>query len=437
MSEKEEVKEQEQETKTAPPIDTESIIKSAVEEARKAFQAELAQKPTKNPGTVKVTGAEEDRALQASPFTFGEFLMAVKDAGMGMVDKRLLPLRSEDGFNMTKGVGDNLVGSMYHQAYLKNLKQTGLAEGTGALGGFLVSTDQRMDIMSRVYDVGELLQRASMFRVSANSNAMTFNADAETSRVDGSRRGGVRGYWLAEAGTKTASYPEFRQIELKLKKCAALVYATDELLADASALESYIMRIMPEELRFIVEDAMVNGTGVGMPLGILASGCLVSVGKETGQAAATIVAENVNKMWARMWAPSRRNAVWLYNQDCEPQLRLMQIPVGTGGVAVYVPPGGFSAAPYGTIFGRPCIPCEYAATLGTQGDIILADLSEYYMIEKGGIEAASSIHVNFVYDETVFRFVYRVDGQPAWNSALTPFKGTNTLSPFVVLDTRS
>jgi HK97 family phage major capsid protein len=75
--------------------------------------------------------------------------------------------------------------------------------------------------------------------------------------------------------------------------------------------------------------------------------------------------------------------------------------------------------------------------VGDQGDIMLADLREYQMIEKGGIQAASSIHVMFVYDETVFRFVYRVDGQPKWNSALTPKNGTTTVSPFVVLDARA
>ena len=59
------------------------------------------------------------------------------------------------------------------------------------------------------------------------------------------------------------------------------------------------------------------------------------------------------------------------------------------------------------------------------------------MIEKGGMESASSIHVKFTTDETAFRFVMRVDGQPTWNAALTPSNGSNTQSPFITLDTRS
>ena len=103
-----------------------------------------------------------------------------------------------------------------------------------------------------------------------------------------------------------------------------------------------------------------------------------------------------------------------------------------------MPAGGLSDLPYGKIYTRPVLPIEQCATLGTVGDIILADLSQYLLIEKGGIKTASSIHVQFLTDETAFRFVYRVNGQPVWNSALTPFKGTsNTLSPFVALATRA
>lgn len=39
-------------------------------------------------------------------------------------------------------------------------------------------------------------------------------------------------------------------------------------------------------------------------------------------------------------------------------------------------------------------------------------------VDKGGVSQASSIHVRFLYDEQVFRFIYRVDGQPIWNTKL-------------------
>jgi len=223
-----------------------------------------------------------------------------------------------------------------------------------------------------------------------------------------------------------------------LRKVAALIYATDELLMDANQLQSVILDVGPEELRFQVEDAIVRGLGGFQPLGILAAPATITVAAELGQLANTVVSENILNMWSRMWAPSRANAVWYINQEVEPQLQTMAMAVGAGGQLTYTPPGGLSVAPYATLLGRPVIPVEYCSQLGTVGDIILADMSQYYLATKGGVRADSSIHVAFLTDETVFRFVYRVDGQPSWAAPLTPYQATAgaTLSPFVLLATR-
>ncbi len=106
----------------------------------------------------------------------------------------------------------------------------------------------------------------------------------------------------------------------------------------------------------------------------------------------------------------------------------------------HMPAGGLSGAPYATIFGRPVLAIEQCQTLGAQGDIIFADLTNGYILaEKGGIKSDMSIHVRFVNDESCFRFVMRVDGQPVRASALTPYKGgaDNSLSHFVTLDART
>jgi HK97 family phage major capsid protein len=171
-------------------------------------------------------------------------------------------------------------------------------------------------------------------------------------------------------------------------------------------------------------------------MGIMKAPCLVTVPKDNGQAAATVSLNNILTMWARMWIRSRKNAVWFINQDVEPQIYQLSQTVGTGGLPMFLPAGGLSAAPYSTLFGRPIIPIEYASTLGTPGDIILADFSQYVLADKRGVQAATSMHVRFLTDEMTFRFTYRVDGEPLWNVPLTPFKGANSKSPFVALAQR-
>ena len=313
---------------------------------------------------------------------------------------------------------------------------SGMAESVPSDGGFLVDTEVSGEILKNVWSSGAILPRISKVTLGGNKNAMKFNGLDETSRVDGSRAGGIVAYWANEADLKTKSKPSFRKIELSLNKLVGLCYATDELLDDAPALAMTINEGFKAEFDFKITDAIINGSGAGQPLGILNAGCVVSVGKEAGQAADTILFENVNKMWSRLMAASRPNAVWIINQDCEPQLNTMSIAVGTGGIPVYMPAGGAAASPYSTLFGRPVVPIEHCQTVGTTGDIMLCDFSKYKAIDKGGMKGDVSIHVQFIYDESVFRFVYRFDGQPVLASAITPFKGTNTLSHFVKLDDR-
>ena len=345
----------------------------------------------------------------------------------------------DEGDRKFEGFGDQLravVIAAQEGIVDPRLKATGLSEGVPSDGGYLVQTDFAKELISRVYETGQVASRCKKIKISPNANGLKMFGIDETSRATGSRWGGVRAYWLAEGGTKTAADPKFRMMELGLKKLIGLYYATDELLQDASALESVVKQAFTEEFAFRVDDAIINGTGVGQPLGILTSGCLVTVSKETGQASTTLLAENVIKMRARMWARSRTNAVWFINQDIEPELHTMSFASGTAGIAVYMPANGLSGKPYGTLYGLPVIAIEQCQTLGTLGDIILADMSQYILIDKGSMASASSIHVKFTTDETAFRFVYRVDGQPLWASALTPFKGSNTQSPFVVVESR-
>lgn len=350
---------------------------------------------------VKPTPAKDNEKRFAS---FGEQLMAAYRAAMpgGKVDERL-STRAASGLN----------------------------ESTPSDGGFLVQQDFVTELLKRTYETGILASKVKKIPISTNANGMKINAIDEDSRANGSRWGGVQTYWEGEADELTASKPKFRQMELSLKKLTGLCYATDELLQDAAALEAVIRQAFAEEFGFKIDDAILSGSGEGEPLGILNSGAIVTVAKEASQTD-VITVENLIKMWNRLWSRSRANAVWYINQELEPYLYTLKI----GDKPVYIPAGGLSEKPYGTLFGRPVVPIEQCSAAGEVGDIILADIGQYLLIDKGGIKSASSIHVRFLYDENVFRFIYRVDGKPIWTKPLTPYKGSATVSPFVTLAKR-
>ena len=313
---------------------------------------------------------------------------------------------------------------------------TGASELVGADGGFLVQTDLQSGLLDDVFSAAVLAPRTTRREVGAGFNGVKFNTIDETSRATGSRYGGVRAYWIAEGGTKTASRPKIKQIELTLQKLAGLYVATDELLQDTTALESFVRPAFVSEFAFVVDDAIIRGTGAGEPLGILNAPALVSVAALVGQAPDSIEYDNAVAMIARLAPTSIRNARWYMNQGIWGLLPLMTLTIGTGGVPVFLPPGAASDAPWGTLLGRPIEVIEQASAPGDVGDILLADLSQYLLLRKGGIQSDSSIHVYFDTDETAFRWVLRINGRPLKTSALTPYKGSASTSPFITLAAR-
>lgn len=348
------------------------------------------------------------KALSAAQSAaFGDMLMATRRAALG------------------RGLDDNLIEA-----------SLGANESVPSDAGFLVEKDIADGLLRRTFEIARIGSKVRRIPLSARSNGIKINALKDDSRATGSRWGGVQGYWIGEGDSLTPTRPKFRQMNLELKKLAGLIYCTSESLQDTTALSAIIGEAFPDEFSFMLDDAIFEGSGAAVPLGFMNGGGKVTVAKEGGQAAKTINFENVTNMWARLPARSMASAEWWVNQDCLPQLMGMSMVIGTGGVPVYLPPGGLSGSPYGTLMSRPVVPIEYCSTLGTEGDIVLADPSQYVMIDKGDIQYATSIHVAFLTDEQAFRFIYRVDGQPVDDKPITPFKGTNKQASFVTLGTR-
>ena len=310
-------------------------------------------------------------------------------------------------------------------------------ESVPAEGGFLVIPEFAQGLIKRTYDVSLISKEC--FKMPMASSRLIMHAVDEDSRKDGSRWGGILAYWLAEAGTYQPTKPKFREMQFVANKLIALSYATEEQLADGPAWEAYVNEAVPQELAFQIDTAVYSGGGAGSPLGITNSGAVLVVAKVSGQTAGTIVIANILQMWSQMWARSRANAIWFINQDIEPQL----IPLTLGApslaqILIYSAPGiNGNPGPYGKMFGRPVIPVEQASTLGTQGDIMLADMTQYILAQRADVRADTSIHVAFLTGEQAFRFMLRLDGQPTWKKPLTPYQGSALKSPFVTLATRS
>ena len=314
-------------------------------------------------------------------------------------------------------------------------------EGAGSDGGFAVPPEFRTAIMITILGEDSLLGRCDQVNCAGNFFVAPID---ETTPWQTS--GGILANWEGEAAAATQSKPQLGERTIKLNKLRCLVPMTSEVLDDAAAMDSYLRRKAPDKINFKVNSALLTGTGAGMPLGIMNSPAKVMVPKEGSQLTGTVVANNIFKMYNRMYGPSRSKAVWLINQEVEPQLFRLSIPgtdntgatVSTYGGVAWMPAGMIGASPFSTLFGRPVIPTQACSPLSTEGDIMFVDFSQYLVILKSGPNPTTdiSIHLWFDQDLVAFKFVLRMGGMPWWSAPASPAAGTNSYSPFITLQSR-
>jgi HK97 family phage major capsid protein len=303
-------------------------------------------------------------------------------------------------------------------------------------GGFLIPETLRAEILRVALEAGIVRQRARV--IPMETLRVPFPMIDATSNVS-SVHGGIVTYWTEESAALTESQPSFGRIVLEAKKLTAYTTVPNELMSDSiGSFETYISDLFPEAVAFAEDVAFIKGNGVGQPLGALhpANTSIVSVAKETGQPAATIVWENIVKMFSRMLPSSLNRAVWVVSPDTFPELATMALSVGTGGSAVWLNNG--VQGPPMTILGRPVIVTEKApGLLGGVGDISFVDFGFYLVGDRQAMSAKSSEHVKFNEDSTAFRIIERVDGRPWLQSGITPQNGGPALSAFVTLAARA
>jgi HK97 family phage major capsid protein len=243
--------------------------------------------------------------------------------------------------------------------------------------------------------------------------------------------GGFKMEILAEEGTASKQTGKVRLIHLNAKKGAIFVDISSELEADGLGFEDQLTNALIKSIGYGIDKYCLCGSGAGQPLGVFNSSCLISVAKETGQTADTIVYGNLTKMYARQLNKSR--AVWLFNDDCVPQLMEITIDVGTAGSHVRLmneKDGKF------TIFGRPVHFTPHMPTVGDAHDCGFIDFGAYALGMRKEMSIDKSIAPGWTQDLVSYRIIIRFDGMGVLSEAVTPENGA-TLSPFVTLNERA
>lgn len=376
-------------------------VDAAIEEFKKETEKEFALVQVKKPEVDPKGGFEN----------FSEFAMAVHRRSIGSAHP------------LTKKLDQ----------YQERIK-TVMEEGDDAQGGFLVPTEFRTELLQTGLEDSVFAQRATFIPMQGNHIEIPAVFDTDHSGDPKEFHGGIIIYRPEEGGSKTFSKPRFGLVELNLHEVAGICAVTNNLLEDSPiSIGAILDKLFGQAITWILDDDTIQGDGVGKPLGIMHCDATVAVPIEAEQTDYTVVAANVLNMYARMPQQNLKNAIWLANQTVLPQLALMTI----GNYPVFIPAGGLSQRPFDTLLGKPLYYTEKLPALGTPGDIMFVDPTQYLLGAKRGMsmQTASSIHLYFDLDQTCFRFVMRYDGVCWWKECMTPKHG-DCLSPFVKLAER-
>jgi HK97 family phage major capsid protein len=353
----------------------------------------------------------QPRSAQPMFGSFGEFARAVYQNGVGAhTDSRLYALTPMGA------AGDVIVST----------------------DGFPIPPDMRTEIARSLVMDSAIASRTRQLQTTSNEIVMpAWEAIPGTT-------GAPTVAWTGESRAIVEQKLGLGQFRLPLHKMAVLLRVSEESLADAALLETFLRSEIPVHMNYALDGALVAGTGAGQPLGVLNAPALVTVAKESGQTADTLVRQNIEKMYARLHAAAKTNAVWLVSPDAYEALREMSFIIlnsttPVGGHAAWLPDGTVAGAPFGTLLGRPVLYSPHVAKLGDAGDILLGDWNYYALAQRtAGVRVESSMHFKFDTDETAFRFTMRVGGQPLLSKPVPLQKNTSFLqSAFVTLAERA
>ena len=318
-------------------------------------------------------------------------------------------------------------------------KADGMDETALADGGALVPTEYANQLYRDVLAESVLFDKARKYPINIG-NSLFIPVRQISTLGQTSAAAGSLGSWLNSDGVGIAPQkPVYNRVQMTLNRWGTLLPVTDELLQDNNvALSNFIFDEGGIALAWDLNQAFITGTGAAQPQGIMNSPALVTAAADAGQAGFTISYSNLVNMKSHLWTPrpgDMSGVLWLAHPDAEAQFEQLKDGAGRN---LYFAAGTIQQSPQARLFGLPVVYSYHCYPVGNPGDVILADLNQYFVSTKagGGVETAMSMHLYFDSAETAYRIIYRVDGKTARNTPLTVPNSANLRSGFVTLAAR-
>ena len=177
--------------------------------------------------------------------------------------------------------------------------------------------------------------------------------------------------WIEEGGALQFSDAKFAQILLDAHKLHVAIKVTEELLYDnAFNLENYIIEEFGKALSNAEEDAFLNGTGVGQPLGLFAA----TGGGTVYKTVTKLTADDIMNLVYALKRPYRKNSAFIMNDQIIATIRTFK-----DGNGAYMWQPSYQAGEPDKLLGYPV----YTSPFAPEDAISFGDYSYYNIGDRG------------------------------------------------------
>ena len=274
------------------------------------------------------------------------------------------PLTSKPSGNMAHDKKTGRASDAYKEGMLTalrtNFRQVSniLQEGVDADGGYLVPEEYDSRLI-RVLE-GENIMRKLGHKITTSGDHKINIASTEPAAA-----------WIEEGGALQFSDAKFAQILLDAHKLHVAIKVTEELLYDnAFNLENYIIEEFGKALSNAEEDAFLNGTGVGQPLGLFAA----TGGGTVYKTVTKLTADDIMNLVYALKRPYRKNSAFIMNDQIIATIRTFK-----DGNGAYMWQPSYQAGEPDKLLGYPV----YTSPFAPEDAISFGDYSYYNIGDRG------------------------------------------------------
>jgi len=358
------------------PFGTKRLHAEAIDHTRKVIEHQKAFHTYMTKGMKEVSGEQMKHLLQPKSDRFNE---------------------GKSGVVMPDTFGLRVFGKTW--ADNMGLKALPMQSDSNAQGGYAVPTEQWSFILETPAEEPHILNRASVHP--------TKTGDIQVPRLqqtDSNEYGGMAAQWTSEGDTKPSTEWAFEQVTIATHELAAYTELTHRLLARSPIdLERFLANLARGVLNDTMDQAFINGTGTGQPLGILQTTGIRLVPRNTR---ADVKYDDLVDLKYAVKPYHRTNGIFMIGDDVSQNLEKdkdgQNRPLFTASTA-----NGL----YDRLVGKSYLPTTRVPRLGRQGDMSFGDMKSYYIAMEQEIVIRRSDDYQFPKNTAAFAFFVVVGGQ--------------------------